>query len=259
MKTPPFHTLLRSISAALLSALALGGRADAAISGINTPGTSLATIHFDDTNSLSPPPGTTNIILTTSPWNGAIQSLPFTTDFTTLDTAQGDVAASFLGNSYALNFTNVLLTQSLGNTGFARLDFIFNAEFQLDGAGLPLQATLFPSFSVNGTVQTGGFALVTGFINYYGLNADGTANLLDTVLYNANFATPGPFASTVLGIPNNGTTPLQAPNGTLTLDGVITFVVDPASIQAQSQMVPEPSSAMLALISLPLLLRRRRG
>ena len=259
MKIRSLHTLLRSAFAALALALTLSDRADAAISGINTPGSSMASINFDDTNSLSPPPGTTNITPAVGPWNGAIHSLPFTTDGTTNDTAQGNVSASFLGNSYAINFTSVLLNQAIANTGFAMLVFQFNVEFQLDGAGLPAQATLFPSFSVNGTVQPGGFAFVTGFINYNGLNADGTANLLDTVNYNANFATPGGFVSTVPGLPGGGTTPLLSANSTLTLDGVFTFIVDPANINAQSQMVPEPSSAMLALLSLPLLLRRRRA
>lgn len=94
---------------------------------------------------------------------------------------------------------------------------------------------------------------------YNGLNADGTANLVDTVNYNANLATPGGFIGTVPGIPINGSTPVLPANSTLTLDGVFTFVVDPANINANSVMVPEPSSAVLALLSLPLLLRRRRG
>ena len=259
MKIRCLQTLLRSAFAALTAALTLSDRVDAAISGINTPGTSFASINFDDTNSFSPPPGTTNITPSVSPWNGALFSLPFTTDITTLDTAQGDIAASFVGNSYAITFTNVLLQQSLLNTGFAKLVFQFNVEFQLDGAGLPLQATLYPIFNVTGTVQIGGFAFVSGLINYNGLNADGTANLLDTVTYNASYVTPGAFSSPpVIGVPGGGTTAALAPNSTLTLDGVFTFIVDPASISANSVMVPEPSSALLALLSLPLLLRRRK-
>lgn len=260
MKIRSLHPLLRSAFAALTAALTLSDRADAAISGINTPGTSLASINFDDTNSFSPPPGTTNITPNVSPWNGALFSLPSTTDGTTFDTAQGDIAATFLGNTYAITFTNIFLQQALFNTGFAKLVFQFNVEFQLDGAGLPLQATLYPIFNVTGTVQIGGFALVSGFINYNGLNADGTANLLDTVNYNASYVTPGAFSSpAVLGVPGGGTTAALAPNSTLTLDGVFTFIVDPASISANSVMVPEPSSALLALLSLPLLLRRRKG
>lgn len=260
MKIPSSHTLLHSALAVLAGGLLFSASTQAAISGINTPGTSLASINFDDTASFSPPPGTTNITPNVSPWNGALFSLPFTTDGTTFDTAQGDIAASFLGNTYAITFTNVLLQQSLLNTGFAKLVFQFNVEFQLDGAGLPLQATLYPIFNVTGTVQIGGFAFVSGLINYNGLNADGTANLLDTVTYNASYVTPGAFSSpAVLGVPGGGTTAALAPNSTLTLDGVFTFIVDPASISANSVMVPEPSSALLALLSLPLLLRRRRA
>ena len=256
MKTSPRCFLLT----ALTLALPLSDRAHALITGINTPGTSLASINFDDTASFSPPPGTTNITPNVTPWNGALFSLPFTTDGTTLDTAQGDIAASFAGNSYAITFTNVLLQQSLLNTGFAKLVFQFNVEFQLDAAGLPSQATLYPIFNVTGTVQIGGFAFVSGLINYNGLNADGTANLLDTVSYNASYITPGAFSSpAVIGVPGGGTTPALGPNSTLTLDGVFTFIVDPASIQANSVMVPEPSSALLALLAAPLLLRRRKG
>jgi len=257
MKTPlPLsHTILAPLAAALL----LTSAGHAAISSINTPGTSVASINFDDTTSLSPPPGAL-YPTSTSPWTGAIHSLPFTTDPTTFDTAQGNIAASFAGVNYAITFTNVLLNQALLNTGFAQLVFQFNVEFQLDAGGLPSQPTLFPSFTVNGTVQTGGFAFVTGFINYNGVNADGTANLLDTVNYNAFFSTPGGFSSTVTGVPGSGTTAALAPNSTLTLDGVFTFIVDPASISAESQMVPEPGSAILAILAgVPLLLRRRRA
>jgi len=162
--------------------------------------------------------------------------------------------------NYAITFTNVLLNQALGNTGQALLVFQFNVEFQLAAGGLPSQPTLFPSFAVNGTVQPGGFAFVNGFINYNGVNADGTATATEMVNYNATFSTAGPFISTVSGIPVNGTTAAISPNGTLTLDGVFTFVVDPANINANSQMVPEPSAGLLALTALaPLLLRRRRG
>ena len=258
MKTPPRSFLLT----ALTLALPLCDHAHALISGINTPGTSLASINFDDTNSFSPPPGTTNITPSVTPWNGALFSLPFTTDTTTLDTAQGDIMASFAGNSYALTFTNVLLQQSLLNTGFAKLVFQFNVEYQLDAAGLPSQATLYPIFNVTGTVQTGGFAGVSGSIDYIGLDASANYSILETVNDNQFFVPPpNTFSGNVLGVPVfggplNGFTGL--PSGTtLTLNGNFTFKVDPASINATS--APEPSASLLTLLSLPLLLARRRA
>ncbi len=253
MKTTPFTTLAAS--------LLLAAGAHAQITGINSVSSSAA-IQFDDTASFDPSlfPGITNITPTVSPWTGATHSLPFTTDIVTLDTAQGDVTATFAGNSYAINFANVLLNQAILNTGFAQLVFTFAIEYQLGGAGLPSQATLFPSFSVNGTVQTGGFAFVSGFINYDAVNTAGTISTVETVNYNQLFSTPGGFLATVPGVPNNGTTPALVANTTLTLSGSITFLVDPAEIHAESQMVPEPTAGVLVLLaSLPMLLRRRRA
>jgi MYXO-CTERM domain-containing protein len=51
-------------------------------------------------------------------------------------------------------------------------------------------------------------------------------------------------------------------NTTLTLNGFIHFIVDPASINAQSTQVPEPSTwalALLGLAALKLVARRRQS
>lgn len=250
-----------SAFATLAASLLLGAVTQAQITGVNAV-FSTASIQFDDTTSLDPllTPGTLNSTLTLTPWPVATtHSFPFTTAPVTFDTAQGDMITGFLGNSYALTFSNVLLNQAVLNTGFAHLIFSFSVEYQIGGAGLPSQATLFPSFSVNGTVQPGGFAAVGGFINYDAVNTAGTISTVETVNYNGLFNIPGPFLGTVPGVPVNGTTPALVAGTTLTLTGQISFMVDPAEIHAQSQMVPEPSSAMLALLSLHLLLRRRRG
>ncbi|MCC7406507.1 MAG: hypothetical protein IT442_00440 [Phycisphaeraceae bacterium] len=222
----------------------------AGINGINTPVTSAASITFDDTFSSAPPLGITFTGPSVSPWNGSIVSLPLTTDPNTADFAFGDIAASFGGNTYSINLTNVTLEQAVLNTGTAHLTFAFNIEFQLDGAGLPVQPTLFPNFVVNGTVQNiaGSFAAVTGFIDYYGVNTAGTYSILETVNYNSIWNTPGNFTGTAVGIPVSGTTPLLVGNTTLTLNGVISFQVDPASINAYSVLAPEPGSlAILAI------------
>ncbi len=255
--------LLPASLAALVGWFLFSAYAEAAISGVNTPGTSLASITFDDTFSVFPPNGITNTGPSVSPWNGSIIVLPLTTDPVTFDFASGSIDATFLGNTYAINITNVTLDQAVPNTGTAHLNFAFNIEFQLDALGLPSQATLFPNFVVNGTVQNipGSFAALSGWINYSGVNTAGTISVLETVNYNNLWNTPGPFSGLAVGIPVNGVTPPLVANTTLTLDGFISFQVDPASINAQSvQSVPEPSSfalGILGLLSLGIIVWRR--
>jgi hypothetical protein len=254
-----------SILATLASAFLLAASGHAAIIGINAPASS-ASINFDDTNSFIPGPvyGTLNSTVSSGPsWTGAPLFGTFPVAPITSDTANADLDAAFGGNTYAINFTNVLLNQgflgSTGNGGFAQMHILFNVEFQLDGAGLPAQGTWYPNFTVSGTVQAGGgsFAFLGGVINYY---ETGNPTPIETVNYNWTNNIPGPFANIpVIGAPVNGFTPTLAPGTTLTLDGNFSFVVDPAIMYAESQMVPEPSMAMLALLSLPVLLARRRG
>jgi hypothetical protein len=255
---------LRGIVVVLLGSMFFTAAAQAAISGINTPGTSNASITFDDTNSVAPPNGLTNGGPSVRPWTGATVTLPLTTDPITFDFAQGSIDGNFVGNSYAINLNNVTLNQMPANTGFAHLNFAFNIEYQLDGAGLPSQPTLYPNFIVNGTVQPTGFAAIGGYINYSGVNTAGTISTFETVNYNGFWNTPGPFSGTVSGVPVNGTTPALIANTTLTLDGYLSFMVDPASINAFSVMVPEPSSLALVATALGLVgagarSRRRRG
>jgi hypothetical protein len=160
--------------------LVAGARVEAAITGINTPTSSFATIAFDDSQSVAPPNGITNAVVTVSPWNGSLITLPLTTDPITLDQASGDLVASFAGNNYALTFSNLFLAQpAITTTGFATLAFNFSIEFQLDALGLPAQATLFPTFLLSGTVQTppGSFAAFAGNLDYYGVNTAGTVSL----------------------------------------------------------------------------------
>ncbi len=258
------HCIPTSILATLAAALLLSAPGHAAIIGINAAASS-ASINFDDTNSFIPGPlyGTTNATVSASPWAGVPPLLgAFLADPVTGDTANADLDATFAGTNYAINFSNVVLNQgflsSAGNRGFAQMHILFSVEFQLDGAGLSIQPTLFPGFNVSGTVQSGGgsFAFLGGSINYY---KPGNV-LVETVTYNWTNNIPGPFVNLpVSGVPLNGSTPNFAPGSTLTLVGNFSFVVDPAIMYAESQMVPEPSSAMLALLSLPLLLRRHRG
>ncbi len=256
-----FHFML----AALVGGLLFSSSTQAAIVGINTPGTSIASVNFDDTNSVLPPNGVTNSGPSVSPWNGSTVVLPLTTDPTTLDFAKGSIVGSFIpsSNIYLINFNSINLSQAAGNTGFANLDFAFSIEYQLDNLGLPAQATLYPNFVVNGTVQSsfGSFAAVSGYINYEAVNTAGTISVIETVNYNSVWNTPGPFSGTVVGVPVNGFTPALVPNTTLTLDGFIRFQVDPATINAQSVPAPEPSTCVLgALGALGLLAfaRRRR-
>jgi hypothetical protein len=261
MKIKSIRFVLNSI--ALTGSLLLVNSAGAAVSGINTPAGSYAQIQFLDTTSLDPSsnPGSTSINQSISSWNGATYSLALTNDPVTLDTAQGDITAGFLGNSYSIALNSIVLTQAPLNTGFAHLIFDFSVEFQLDALGLPVQPTLFPNFLVNGTVQntSGSFAAIKGFIDYYGVNTAGIYGVLETVNYNSLFNTPGPFSSTIVGVPVNGNTPLLVGGTTLTLVGTIDFMVDPANISVQTAPVPEPASGLLlGVAGLTGLLWRRR-
>lgn len=239
-------------------------RAQGAIVGINTPGTSYAAINFDDTNSNGPPLGITNTGPATSPWNGTLIALALTTDPNTSDQAQGDLTATFIPftNTYGISFSNILLTQpSPTTTGLALLSFSFNVQYQLDAAGLPAQSTLFPTFFLNGTVQTppGSFAAFSGSLDYYGVDISGAFNLQDSVSYSGFWTTPGPFSATITGSPTFGTTPLLMPNTVFEIQGSFKFQVDPATIGGYSLMVPEPGTWALALAGVALTLATRKS
>ncbi|MBS0261861.1 MAG: hypothetical protein JSS02_07880 [Planctomycetes bacterium] len=243
--------LLQAAPLAFLGALLFSSPTQAGIVAINTPSTSLASITFDDTNSTVPPAGTTNTGPLVNPWNGSTVTLSLTTDPNTADFATGSIDASYIfaSNTYALNLFGITLNQVNATFGFATLTFNFNVEFQLDAAGLPLQSTLFPNFVVNGTVMSspGSFAAVKGFINYSGVTTAGTIGVVETVIYNSVWTTPGPFSGIANGTPTFGVTPALVGGTTLTLDGTISFLVDPASISAYSvpAAVPEPATSVL--------------
>ena len=252
---PPLNALVTS-SAALL----LGSQfARANISGINPTGTSNATIRFGDGSSFSGlnNGGTYNVL--TTPWNGALLTFPPTTDGTTGDFANGSISATFTALTYALNVPLSIITQAVGNTGSAILQYGAVVQFQTDAAGLPSGPTQFPGFNLNGTVQPGGFASVSGTINYFDVsNAAYIGGLLDTVNYSYLNTTPGVFTNVpVFGLPSVGNTPLIPVGSSLTVAGSITFKVDPANISATP--APEPTAGLLTLLSLPLLLARRRA
>ena len=263
MKFPSSNALLPSLCASLAAALLLAPHAESQITGINA-GASSALIKFNDTASLDPllTPGVSLITQSAGPWPAFnLLTLPFSTDIVTNDTAQGDIMATFLPGSYNIAINNVQLTQAPLNTGFATLLFSFTVEYQVGLGGLGSLPTISPIFNVSGTVQSPppltNFASVTGSINYFAVDAAGVGGLVETVNYNTFFNTPGPFVGPVSGVPVNGNTPAIGPNSTLTLVGNITFTVDPASISANT--VPEPSAGLLALLSLPMFLRRRRA
>ena len=242
-----------------LLALCLGALpAAASIIGINAPASS-GFIKFDDTNSLDPSsnPGVTNITIPQSQWNGAPFSLGPLTDPVTSDTAQGSLAASFTPLSYAINVLGLTLTQPAGNSGYALMQFNFAVQFQTDAAGLPSMPTLAPSFAINGTVQGASFSSFDGSMQFVSA-ALGPIEGMNYIYYNN---TPGPFSTTVPGVPVNGFTPALPANDTLTLSGVFIFKVDPSSINVTSttQTAPEPSAGLLTLLSLPLLAARRRA
>jgi hypothetical protein len=94
--------------------------AHAAIVGINTPTWSVASINFDDTNSIGPPAGITNTGPTVTPWNGSLVSLPLTTDPNTLDQASGDISATLPGNPLGLTTPALVPNTTLTLDGWFR-------------------------------------------------------------------------------------------------------------------------------------------
>jgi hypothetical protein len=258
---------LVTICAVAVTILAISGAAQAIISGIGTPSSSFARIQIDDTNSMNPSAlrGTTYTTFSTSPWNGSSFTMLTQTDPVTLDEAKGNLLGSIVNpTTYAVSLNSVTLTQLAANTGFAYLNLSFNVQYLLDSGGLGSQLTLFPNFTVNGTVQPGGtgFASFGGTIQYLGMDSSYNSYLLDTVTYTpAIWTTPGLFSDTVSGVPTIGTTPLLpgtlgANISTLTLIGNFSFRVDPATISIET--IPEP--ATMCLLGLGgLLLRRKRS
>lgn len=250
MKTNIAPSSLALLAAAFLASTA----AHAGISGIVT--STGGSVTFDDTNSfIGLSPGNLIGPVLSGPWIGASFGLPVVNfAVPTGDTGQGLIDGSFTAISYGLNFTSVLLNQVPGNTGFATLQFFAIMIVQPDAFGFTSPA-LYPTFSIDGTVQTGGFASLVGSIAYTTASAPGVK--LDTVNYNYLNSIPAPFTTTVLGVPVSGTSFTIAATDQLVLTANFTFTVDPATIHATT--VPEPSSALLALLAAPLLLRRRRA
>ncbi len=243
------------ILATLAAILAFSTATHAAISGINPTPPTNANIRFGDGASFFGllNGGTYNSPVA-NPWNGALNSLPYTLDLTTNDDAQGDILATFTPATYDLVVPTAMVQQAIGNTGSAILQFNAVVEFQTDAFGFPVNPTLFPTFFINGTVQPGGFADFTGSITY----TSAFWGLVDTVNYLYNNVTPGAFGATVNGVAGSGTTPVLPAFDTLTLVANFAFTVDPASINATT--VPEPSTSLLMLLSaIPLLRRRRRA
>ena len=220
MKTNSQHFLVSTALVSVAAVLLLGSAAHAQISGINSAN-SWATIQFDDTNSIVPPAGVTNVTQGISPWSGVPPfALVTPPDPNTLDFATGDITATFAGANYMVLPNNVQLSQVNATSGFALLIFQFTVEYTLASA-LPLQATLFPNFLVSGTVglPAGSFAAVNGTIDYYDYsNAAYVGGLLDTVTYNYLNTTPGAFVNApVNGVPTNGFTPIIPLGSNLTL------------------------------------------
>ena len=232
------------IACALLAAVSV----EAQITTIN-PVSSYGTITFNDVNSLNPSllPGST-YSLGSSPWTGAAVSLS-QTDPTTLDFANGILDASTYGPStYPILLNNITLTQPSGNTGFAQLNVQFGVQYQVGAGGLSAAAVQYPNFLINGTVQPAStsYASLSGYIDYFTVNAAGVGSLVDTVNYNWLYNTPGPFSGlSVAGVPTFPLLSAIGPNSTLVVTGSLTFVVDPASITVQT--VPEPASQALAV------------
>ena len=244
MKTSCFT---RSLTAALASLAFAASHGLAAVSGINPAGPS--GIRFDDTNS-SPVGGLYPAGV--GSWSGSLLILGPITDGASLDSAEGRAVASFTASTYDLNIPIADLTQNPGNSGYAILDFILDVQFQMDASGFATGATQAPIFTINGSVQPGGFAFFSGGISYN----SAALGFIDFATYVFQTNTPGTFSTIVSPTFNNGTLPTLPANDTLTAHAEFRFLVDPASIHATT--VPEPTSlALLGLGALAAGTRRR--
>ncbi len=253
---------MKNFALTLLTLALAGTAAHAQFIGVNASASS-ASIVFDDSLSNNPGPG--NIVtLNNLAWNGALHALPLTTS-TINDQAEGQVIAPFTATTYDLLFPITTLTQDLTSTGWTDLNYLAVAEFNTGLGGYGGGPTSFPTFIVTGTVQAGGFAHITGTIDYYSQVLGAVAILQDTVTYNMMWLNGGSIPITFTNVPvtgsfSSGTIPALAGFENLILDANIKFRVDPATITATTVSAPEPGSALLALLAgIPLLLRRRRG
>ena len=253
------NTFLKiSIICGLLIAGSVGAQITSINSGISTGG-----VQFSDFNSFNPshnPGGSYS--QGGGSWNGSPVSLS-QTDPTTLDNATGTLDASgFGGYNYPLVLNNVTLSQASGNTGHADLSFYIVLTYALGAGGLPSANVQYPNFLVSGTVQpaAGSYASISGTLYYYDVNnLTGTGPVIDSVNYSWSYNIPGTFpAMPVNGFPSSPTLPTIPAGDTLSIQGDITFEVDPASINVET--VPEPSTFVLAGIGLAgmLAIRRRK-
>lgn len=244
MKTNLFPSLVTALAFAGLAV-----SASAQITSIDaTP--SGAAISFVDTNSINPSSqgGGTYISMAPNPWGGGTLSLQPTptVDPLTGDSAQGDLSVTLSSGAYSIALNNVNLDQATPNSGFADLVFQFTNVFQIGSGGLGVTPLGYPDFLVSGTIQSGGFAEITGSIKYFGEATPGPNTLLDSVVYNYVNVTPTTFSGTALGIASSGTTPALEPDSTLEIIGDIDVRVDPADITINSfQNVPEPGTPLL--------------
>ena len=246
---------MKPILTTLAATLCLSLNASAAITSINSIPSSVG-IAFDDSNSLNPSlsPGALHTPGLLSPYAGGLYSTPPYLDVTTLDMGEGQIDAAVSSGIYSFNVPLATLDHRVGNTGFAKLQLTATVEFQNNSVPFA-SPILFPTFSISGTVQPGGggYAFLAGNISYTSL----ALGLLDTVTYHYQSNTPGAFTASLSGTPGNPGFLYTLPAfDTLTLVANFTLQADPANISVTT--VPEPSSAVLALLSLPLLLVRRR-
>ena len=240
----------------LAALLLAGSHAQADINGILTTSSS-ASIVFDDTNSTAGGfPGITYTATQIPPWPGLPPlTLSVPSAVTTTDKADGSIFAYWSATTYGINIPSALLEQAVGNLGFATLHFLSTVVFTTDAGGFISQPTQMPIFSVDGTVQPGGSAFFNGSITYTSSTIPGFSEQVNYGFQTAGI--PGPFTQIVTGTPLLGSTLHVAGGDTLTLVADFTLNVDPASIHVTT--VPEPSTALLALLAAPLLLRRRRA
>lgn len=256
-------TLLSPLQALALMISASAGFATsamAAISAINSGATN-AQLAFDDTNSLNSfaSPGTTIYSTNQSVWSGNPLGLTVTDPVTSDSAAFAFRAFGWnfpqAATPYGLNLQNFTVSQLPTGSGFVEATITFRIQYQIDGSGLNITNLFLPQYLVGGTVQTGGFAMITGQVDY----TSASLGAMEQVNYGYFNNTPGTFSSQpMVGTPVLNATAFALPGfDTLTIGGYFTAKVDPASITITT--VPEPGVALLCVpAALALLAGRRR-
>lgn len=189
-----------------------------------------------------------------------------------LPIASRAVATSIIADSYlpiSTNLEDISVTipgwrvrQAPGATGYVVNQLNFDSVYMLPaGSSLGTSGATLP-LTVKGIFGPAGYAQFDAVMSYTYtpfINTAGTPGIpvpLGDIRYAFDAATPNlPFTATVSGVNSLAALGVQPNSGILEIHGHAWIAGDPFDLEAT--LVPEPTCA-LALVGLPLVLRRRR-